>query len=254
MARSIGQGSGAATSRRFAWSLTSSSTVHGTVLGIASLLGGWWVAVDAADHSEPAAQAVTAPLVLLARADFDEIVEAEPEITAAEPELDDSELIETPLADTPSSPPVEREVQNPLAQATLVTRELLWQVDPGEPVEHEPLPTELAQPAEKLPTEVEIALEAEPAIVEAMVLEAPAPRYPRLSVRGGEEGTVACRLFVSEQGRVTRVEVLESSGHARLDEAAIEALLEWRFTPKQEGGRPVATTIRHPVTFVLETG
>jgi len=252
MERSIGQGSGAASSRRFAWSLTTSGTVHGTVFGIASLLGGWWVAVDAAERSDPVVR-TGVPVQLLARADFDEVVEAEPEITQAEPELDDPELIETPLADTFRSPPVERELEDPLAGATLVTRELLWQVDRLEPVEPEPVPAEVATPVEPRPTEVEIALEAEQVVVEATVLEAPAPRYPRLSVRSGEEGTVTCRLFVSAQGRVTRVEVLESSGHARLDKAAIAALRGWRFTPKQEGGRSVATTIRHPVTFVLET-
>ena len=51
---------------------------------------------------------------------------------------------------------------------------------------------------------------------------------------------------------MTRVEVARSSGHARLDDAAVAALLCWRFAPRREDGRASATTILHPVTFVLE--
>jgi periplasmic protein TonB len=82
----------------------------------------------------------------------------------------------------------------------------------------------------------------------------PAPGYPRLSRRSGEEGSVLCRLFLSELGEVTKVEVVESSGHERLDEAAKSALLTWRFHPRREGGRAVATTIDHRVVFKLEAG
>jgi protein TonB len=49
------------------------------------------------------------------------------------------------------------------------------------------------------------------------------------------------------------VEVVESSGFARLDESAREALEHWRFSPRREGGRAVATTFLHRVTFRLES-
>lgn len=79
-------------------------------------------------------------------------------------------------------------------------------------------------------------------------LEAPAPRYPRLSVRAGEEGNVVCRLHISAAGAVTEVEVVESSGHERLDSAARTTLLAWRFEP-----RSAASTVRHTVKFQLES-
>ena len=89
-------------------------------------------------------------------------------------------------------------------------------------------------------------------VEEAAALETPPPAYPRLSQRAGEEGSVLCRLHISARGTVTAVDVVETSGHARLDDAAKEALLRWRFRPRSEGGRPVETTLQHRVVFRLE--
>jgi len=81
---------------------------------------------------------------------------------------------------------------------------------------------------------------------------APPPVYPRLSRRAGEEGSVLCRLHISERGKVTEVEVVESSGFERLDEAARATLLGWSFEPRQLDGQGVASTLLHRVTFRLE--
>ena len=70
------------------------------------------------------------------------------------------------------------------------------------------------------------------------------------SGEGVEEGTVRCRLHVAADGAVTRVDVVESSGHRRLDRAAVAALLLWRFEPASASEAP--WTLLHPVTFLLE--
>ena len=85
------------------------------------------------------------------------------------------------------------------------------------------------------------------------LLDAPKMEYPPAARRRGEQGVVACRLHVSERGAVTAVEVIETSGHASLDEAARTALLTWRYRPELRDGRPVATTTVHRVVFRLET-
>lgn len=260
MARSNGQLRQPESPRRFAWSLTTSGTIHGTLFGLASILGGVLVTVDAASDSSPAS-ASPVRSVRVARAEPEEPVEVVREVTTSDPWLDDPALIETPFGEALVEAPREPLPGEPLAQARLVTEELLFEVDLVECEEPDPSvvesiepdsSAEVVTPTESKPAEQEIALEAETLVAEAGVLEAPAPRYPRISVRRGEEGTVTCRLFVSAQGYVTRVEVLESSGHDRLDEAALEALRTWRFVPRQEDGRAVATTLRHPVTFVLD--
>jgi len=70
--------------------------------------------------------------------------------------------------------------------------------------------------------------------------------------RAGEEGSVLCLLHLSEAGEVEQVEVIESSGFERLDNAACEGLLRWRFVPRRVDGRAVATTLLHRVTFELK--
>ncbi|MSR61786.1 MAG: energy transducer TonB [Planctomycetes bacterium] len=86
----------------------------------------------------------------------------------------------------------------------------------------------------------------------ATPIDKPTPIYPKLSRRTGEEGSVLCRLHLSATGAVLEVEVVESSGFVRLDEAAREMLGRWRFEPELVDGRAVATTWLHKVTFQLE--
>ncbi len=79
----------------------------------------------------------------------------------------------------------------------------------------------------------------------------PAPAYPWLARRNGEEGRVVVRVTVDAAGRAAMTELARSSGHQRLDRAALEALERWRFAPAERGGRPVPGTVEVPVTFRL---
>jgi TonB family protein len=79
----------------------------------------------------------------------------------------------------------------------------------------------------------------------------PEPQYPAESRRRAEQGTVSVRLAVSETGQVTGVEVVESSGRPRLDEAAKQAALRWRFAPATRDGAPVPGAIRTSIHFRL---
>lgn len=94
--------------------------------------------------------------------------------------------------------------------------------------------------------------ESTPGVQGAQLLDAKAPVYPPLSVRAGEEGTVHCRLHISAEGEVTAVDVVTSSGHARLDRAAVKALSGWRFDPSKLDVREFPTTLLHQVVFQLE--
>jgi protein TonB len=87
--------------------------------------------------------------------------------------------------------------------------------------------------------------------VPARLVHGPLPEYPRASVLAREEGTVSCRLWVDASGRVTRVELIASSGHARLDRAALAVLKDWRFEPARVGGVAVATSFQKPIAFRL---
>ena len=78
------------------------------------------------------------------------------------------------------------------------------------------------------------------------------PEYPPASRRAGEAGTVTLKAFVGEDGRVSQVEVVKSSGFEKLDEAAVkEVQRNWRFVPGKEDGKPVSMWHTFAVTFKL---
>jgi protein TonB len=76
--------------------------------------------------------------------------------------------------------------------------------------------------------------------------------YPRLSKRLGETGHVLIRLYIDESGKATNVQVNRSSGHPRLDEAALAAIQKARFRPYTENGVAVAGWAFIPLEFELE--
>jgi protein TonB len=79
----------------------------------------------------------------------------------------------------------------------------------------------------------------------------PAPRYPPASRRLREEGEVLVRVLIDAEGRPREVDVLRSSGHARLDVAAVEAVRSALFRPYVADGRARAAYVRVPVEFAL---
>jgi len=67
----------------------------------------------------------------------------------------------------------------------------------------------------------------------------------------GEEGVVVVSVRVSATGKGSNIRVVRSSGHARLDKAAISALARARFSPATRLGRPVESTLVKTFNFVL---
>ena len=89
-------------------------------------------------------------------------------------------------------------------------------------------------------------------IFAADYLDNPPPSYPVVSRRAGEQGRVVLRVLVNPGGRADDVEIRNSSGHARLDEAAREAVRRWRFVPAKRGNEPVPAWVLIPISFRLE--
>jgi protein TonB len=67
------------------------------------------------------------------------------------------------------------------------------------------------------------------------------PIYPPPAQRARIEGTVVLRLRVARTGRITNVEVVQSSGHAILDEAAVDGISTWTGVPRTRYGQPIAS-------------
>jgi protein TonB len=87
---------------------------------------------------------------------------------------------------------------------------------------------------------------------DADYLQNPKPIYPTLSRRLGEEGKVVLRVRVTAQGSALNVEIKQSSGHPRLDEAARAAVEQWRFVPARQGGEAIESTVLVPLHFALD--
>jgi len=77
------------------------------------------------------------------------------------------------------------------------------------------------------------------------------PPYPEAARRQGLEGTVVLLVKVLTDGRTGEIKVKRPSGHAALDEAAVEAARRWAFQPATQGRAPVEAWVEVPVTFEL---
>ena len=86
----------------------------------------------------------------------------------------------------------------------------------------------------------------------AAYLDNPAPAYPAVSRRMREQGKVVLRVLVSAEGLPEKVELKSSSGSARLDASALDAVQRWKFVPARQGDRPVAAWVLVPISFTLQ--
>jgi periplasmic protein TonB len=87
-------------------------------------------------------------------------------------------------------------------------------------------------------------------------LERPTPLYGEAPIDypialwdEGAEGTTLVRLRVTEGGEVDSVEVVESSGHAGLDSAAVAGARNLRFQPGRRNGKRIRMWASLPVHF-----
>jgi periplasmic protein TonB len=112
--------------------------------------------------------------------------------------------------------------------------------------------SEVEKPSLSAPVTAPAARAVTPPRFNAAYLRNPAPRYPIAARRAGEQGTVMLKVLVSREGRSALVDIETSSGSARLDSAAREAVKSWRFVPARRGAEPVESWVLVPVVFRLE--
>ncbi len=117
---------------------------------------------------------------------------------------------------------------------------------PEIPVE---VPVEAPPAAESLATTPESAPEVQNLAVSNRV----EPVYPPASRRAGEQGTAMFRVLVDERGRPSEIQTLRSSGYPKLDQAALDAIRKWTFTPAKNGSTPILSWTRVQVKFQLNT-
>ena len=156
--------------------------------------------------------------------------------------------VQTPEPRRPK--PVHRKAR-PVETATATT--------PTAPAEA-PAPMAVPAPPPALPEAVALAPAPTPApaaivappIFNADYLQNPAPAYPALSRRLGEQGRVILRVLVNPNGSAGEVQLRTSSGSARLDESARVTVSHWKFVPAKRGSDPVPEWVLIPISFKLD--
>ncbi len=90
-----------------------------------------------------------------------------------------------------------------------------------------------------------------PPLTHADYLHNPRPAYPRQARQQRMQGRVLLAVRVSAEGLALSVTLKSSSGFDLLDQAAAEAVRNWRFVPARRGGSPVEGLVEVPIRFVL---
>ncbi|MEY3971525.1 MAG: hypothetical protein RLZZ80_1223 [Pseudomonadota bacterium] len=122
--------------------------------------------------------------------------------------------------------------------------------EPVKKAEHSPVVEQRTDTKTKASQEAAASEVIQPKF-DADYLNNPKPGYPSISRRLGEEGVVMLRVYVSAQGTPDQIQLLKSSGFARLDQAAQEAVGRWRFVPARQGKIATAAWVQVPVSFQL---
>jgi len=73
------------------------------------------------------------------------------------------------------------------------------------------------------------------------------PDYPVNARERGLEGQTKVAVDVDSNGNVINVRLLNSSGHAELDEAAKQAAWNWKFDPSQNGKQAIPASINFQI-------
>lgn len=80
-----------------------------------------------------------------------------------------------------------------------------------------------------------------------------APVYPAQARRRNQQGQVLVEVRLDAEGRQREVKLMQSSGFASLDRAALEAVAQWKFQPEVQAGRALPSRVRIPIDFALHT-
>lgn len=169
-----------------------------------------------------------------------------------------------PVVSTPAVPDEPAPAPVPKMEA-IPTIETLDQDSPPEfnlpkelpdPVEHSKLPesTEIVKPSES----IEASHNAAPSPIQARIDAPPKPKqtikpkYPSESRKRGEQGSVGLEFVVSSDGSAKSISVVSTSGFPLLDEAAIKAVREARFTPAKSDGKNIDFPTRIKLNFKLK--
>ncbi len=114
------------------------------------------------------------------------------------------------------------------------------------PVQSEP-PTQVASAAPP----PSVAASTAPQNKDFQLVKRVNPSYPSQALRARTEGWVELSFTITASGDVEDVAVVDAEPRRVFDREATRALAQWKFTPRIEGGKPVAAKARQRLSFTL---
>ncbi|NUU38771.1 energy transducer TonB [Pseudomonas sp. C2B4] len=150
-----------------------------------------------------------------------------------------------PAKPQPKSPPPPRIEPRPVqpASAQTSTAQAATQPTPAATKTATTLPPAMITPAPPLTPVVSLR--------PSFVTPPPAPRYPNVARRRNQQGIVRVEVHLDERGQQLKLVLSRSSGVESLDDAALEAVRNWRFRPEIVDGRAVPSRVEIPIEFAL---
>jgi len=86
-------------------------------------------------------------------------------------------------------------------------------------------------------------------VVEGLLIHKTLPIYPPIALASRTEGTVVLQATISRSGTISNLHVI--SGAVMLQQAAINAVQQWRYRPYLLSGEPVEVETTVNVVFKL---
>ena len=167
----------------------------------------------------------------------------------------------------PPKPEIAKQTPKPPVPQTQAPPQILA-VESATPAPNAPAPVQIAPAAPVLPPSVPVAAAATPApapvsasapVTATKVLPStdaddlynPNQRYPRMSQTMGEQGAVMVRILIGANGLPLKAELQKTSGFERLDQAALDFVMQSRYKPGTLGGKPTEMWMGREVKYVL---
>ena len=184
-------------------------------------------------------------------------------ISAAPPQLAAPAAIQS----TPVPPPPKPVPPKPISKPKPTAQPRVKAAPTPLPETAAPSPVAAAAPEEPAPPSPPVAAapnaEAPAVGRPTMALNAPkdvahlecnivTPDYPMLSKRRGESGRALVKFVVGLTGKIENIELKQSSGSSRLDEAALDAMRSSRCKPYKENGEAIRAATSQPFEFSLK--
>jgi TonB family protein len=96
-----------------------------------------------------------------------------------------------------------------------------------------------------------VAVEEMPELIGGLFSIQSKIKYPEIAKRAGIQGKVYVLALIDEDGNVTNARIIKGIG-AGCDEAALDAVMQTKFKPGRQKGKPVKVQVSIPIVFKLQ--